>query len=908
MRSGSARSGTYAGWVAVAVVALTVAWPAAGATTYYVRSGGDDANDGLTPATALASVRPAARMLREPGDRLIVGPGTYREGNIAPFGNGTAEAPIVLFGDASGAATGDAAGPVLILPDNTPAATSGFYLRGRHDVVIEGFEIAGAKDAGIELRVRRRTGAQCSGIALRNNRIRGCRRAIRIGAVGDLEISGNHLIGPLDDKPARGWVGDGLVMAGTSTSLLRPTVIHNRIEDCFIGITAFWLGDGVIADNEVSTRARNLLVTGNEQLTVTGNQFRGPFRSGELYANDLVVRDNTFAGQVALGGPGDLEVRNNVFSGAKVGIRRNPVRAVIADNTLGQFFFGGGGDFEVTRNEGEAMRGKGVERLAFHDNRFTDLAKARVAGAADVHDNEARALTVSAADAMVHDNRLSGPVRVAADTAEIARNTAGALSVQRRPDPTPPAGTSFDVHDNTVAGPLSGMGADTVRISDNTAAGLLRVIARQAIEVTDNEAQGISCAAAAAGSQVTLTGNRSLHSAGPGLAVIGAEMATVTNNTATDSLDSGLVVRRVARLVAADNELSNNEIGGISLRVPPTGDCNENVDVAIDELITVVGIALQNRPFHECDAADVNRDRTVTVDEVVLSVGAALGRADALASTIELRDNRVEDNQRFGINIYARAATVAAGNRVLRTGGVPLAIHGLGPLSSAQLTGNVLGLGGREGLSVDAVDTAAIRDNVVFSNGDAGIVLRAAPGAEVTNNLVYANGGPGIAISVDDLRPSPGARLTNNTIYANADWGILIGSGATPSTGTLIRDNVLQHNVGGGIAVEAGSLPDTLIAFNDTPDGYGPGLFPEASNLDDDPQLVAPAGSDGQLGGAGFADDDFHLQPTSPAVDAGSAPAAELGITGSAIAGQTTDEGIVDLGYHYGAGNDALIH
>jgi nitrous oxidase accessory protein NosD len=902
MRSGS---GTYAGWLAAALVALTAAGPAAGATTYYVRAGGSDSNDGLTPGTALASVRPAARMLREPGDRLIVGPGTYREGNIAPFGNGTAESPIVLFGDATGAATGDRPGPVLILPDNTPAATSGFYLRGRHDIVIEGFEIAGARDAGIELRTRRRTGAECSGVALRNNRIRGCRRAIQIGAVGNLEVSGNHLIGPLDDSSPRGWVGDGLVMVGTANSKLRPTVTNNRIEDCFIGITGYWLDDAVITDNNIGTRARNLWVGSMGRLTVSKNQFRGPFRCGEVYGTDLTVTDNTFAASVAVSATGNLEVRNNAFT--KLGIRRSPARAVIADNTVGELFVGGGGDVEVTRIQGESARGKGIERLTFFDNTFSDLARLRVTGEAEVHDNQVRALTVSATDAMVHDNRVSGPLRVAGDTAEVARNTAAALSVQRRPDLPLASGTSFAVHDNTVAGPLSGLGAATVRVSDNTAAGLLRVVASQTIEVTDNEAQGIACNSSAAGSQVTLTGNRSLHSAGPGLAVIGAEMATIANNVATDSLDSGLVIRRVARIVASDNELSNNEIGGISLRVPPAGDCNENVDVAIDELVTVVGVALQNRPFHDCDAADVNRDRSVTVDEIVLSVGAALGRADPLASTIELRNNRVEDNQRFGINVFARAAVVVAGNRVLRTSGVPLAVRGLGPLSAAQLTGNVLGLGGREGLSVDAVDTATIRDNVVFSNGDAGIVLRAAPGAEVTNNLVYANAGPGIAISVDDPRPSPGARLTNNTIFGNGEWGILVGHGATPSTGTQIRNNVLQHNVGRGIAVEVGALPDLVIAFNDNADGYGPGVFPEATNFTDDPQLVAPAGADGLLGGAGFADDDFHLQPTSPAIDAGSATAAELGITGSAVAGRGTDEGIVDLGYHYG-GDDALIH
>src|SRR5262245_8007862 len=53
---------------AVAVTpVLAVCWTsAAAATTYYVRSTGSDGNDGLSPVTAFASVRPAARMLREP--------------------------------------------------------------------------------------------------------------------------------------------------------------------------------------------------------------------------------------------------------------------------------------------------------------------------------------------------------------------------------------------------------------------------------------------------------------------------------------------------------------------------------------------------------------------------------------------------------------------------------------------------------------------------------------------------------------------------------------------------------------------------------------------------------------------------------------------------------------------------
>jgi parallel beta-helix repeat protein len=278
-----------------------------------------------------------------------------------------------------------------------------------------------------------------------------------------------------------------------------------------------------------------------------------------------------------------------------------------------------------------------------------------------------------------------------------------------------------------------------------------------------------------------------------------------------------------------------------------------------------------------------------------------------MTSSVELRDNRVENNLRFGINVFARAAVLASGNRVLETGAVPLAIHGLGPLSAATVTGNLLGLGGAEGLVVDAVDTTRVRDNVVFSNRDAGILLRATPGGVVANNLVYAYGGPGISVGLGDPRPTTDVQLTNNTIFANGGWGIAIGSGDAPSTGTVVRHNVLQHNVAGGVAAAPGAMTGLSIGFNLNPDGYGDGVLPDVTNLADDPELVAPAGADGVLGDEGFADDDFHLQATSPAIDAGSATAAELGITGAAVAGRATDDGIVDLGYHYGATDSARM-
>lgn len=877
----------------VVAVALALGWPAtAPATTYFVRAGGDDANDGLTPATALASVRPAARRLREPGDRLVVGPGTYREGNISPFGNGTPEAPIVLVGDASGAATGDPPGPVTILPPNTPAATTGFYLRGRSDVVIEGFEVAAGTDACIEVRARWRRGwntpLPSTRIALRGNHLRDCKRGIKIADASDVEVSGNHIL----------RTNEGLNPYATT----RLTASGNVFEDGFIAITGSGLAEALITDNEVRSVARNLMVRVSDSITLTGNRFRGPNRVGEVIAARLTVLDNVFEARAALGATDDLEIRGNT-SRSHVGIRRSPARARIADNAVAALSVGGGGAVTIERNEGQALQVEGAAALTVVGNHFGDGMNVRRATAADLADNDTGQLTVRAAAATVRDNAVARRARVVADQAEVTGNTAGSLSVQAQEfghgPPTP--GSLLAIRGNVVAGLLAAVGADGVRLQANQVAGPVRIIARRAVEVVDTDAQGIATVASAAGSSVTLRNNRSRHASGPGLAVVGAETAAIADNVATDNGDSGLVVRRVAQLTASGNELSANGRGGASIRVPPVGDCNEDADVTIADLLTAVCVAAQHRPLHDCDAADANRDRAVRVNELVLAVNAALGRADPVTSAVALSDNRVERNARFGLDVYARAAVVAAGNRVLGNGGIPLAVHGLGPLGAATITGNELGNGGAEGLYVEFVDTVRVRDNVVFSNRDAGILLRATPGAAIANNLVYANGGPGIAVGLGDPRPATDVLVTNNTIFANGSWGIAVGSGSVPSTGTTIRDNILFQNVAGGVTAAAGALPGLAVEFNLNPDGYGPDVSPGTGDLAADPQLVAPAGADGVLGGAGFADDDFHLQASSPAIDAGSAPAADLDVTGSAVAGAATDEGIVDLGYHYPA-------
>lgn len=114
-------------WCAAALLAMALATLASvtpvSATTFYVRTNGNDAHDGLTPQTAFATIRHAGQSLLNPGDRAIVGPGEYHEGNIAPRRGGAAGQPVAFIADTPGTMTGDPPGPVVILPVRVKSAS-----------------------------------------------------------------------------------------------------------------------------------------------------------------------------------------------------------------------------------------------------------------------------------------------------------------------------------------------------------------------------------------------------------------------------------------------------------------------------------------------------------------------------------------------------------------------------------------------------------------------------------------------------------------------------------------------------------------------------------------------------------------------------------------------------------------
>jgi hypothetical protein len=64
--------------------------------------------------------------------------------------------------------------------------------------------------------------------------------------------------------------------------------------------------------------------------------------------------------------------------------------------------------------------------------------------------------------------------------------------------------------------------------------------------------------------------------------------------------------------------------GGPACIFPCTGDCNADCEVAINELILMVNVALFRRPVTACLAGDPNGDQRVAINELVTAVNRAL--------------------------------------------------------------------------------------------------------------------------------------------------------------------------------------------------------------------------------------------------------------------------------------------
>lgn len=134
---------------ALMIFGMTEARAAGAGNTYFVRTSGNDANDGLTVNTAFATIQKAVNSCTGAGNTIYVGRGTYSETvgigtkNGAAAGSGTAKDPNKIIGDYTGQYTGDGSGPVIL--DGSGTQYYGINIRRRNGWMIQGMYIKNQK-------------------------------------------------------------------------------------------------------------------------------------------------------------------------------------------------------------------------------------------------------------------------------------------------------------------------------------------------------------------------------------------------------------------------------------------------------------------------------------------------------------------------------------------------------------------------------------------------------------------------------------------------------------------------------------------------------------------------------------------------------------------------------------------
>lgn len=214
--SGIADLGFHYGATPAQVIAATL--PTA-SMPVYVRSSGADRNDGKTPSAAKATLTQAAK-LAGAGVTVIVGPGEYADANIGPPSSSGRSAFIA---DPSGQSTGDLPGPVLIDPALLrPGAdkSTAFMLSQACDVVVDGFHVRNASDAGIQVR------AGSHRAQVRNNHVFTNSRGVDVFDANDVRVVNNLIYDNDSGGIQLGTSGSG---GGANRAVLQNNTVYANV-------------------------------------------------------------------------------------------------------------------------------------------------------------------------------------------------------------------------------------------------------------------------------------------------------------------------------------------------------------------------------------------------------------------------------------------------------------------------------------------------------------------------------------------------------------------------------------------------------------------------------------------------------------------------------------------------------
>ena len=232
-----------------------------------------------------------------------------------------------------------------------------------------------------------------------------------------------------------------------------------------------------------------------------------------------------------------------------------------------------------------------------------------------------------------------------------------------------------------------------------------------------------------------------------------------------------------------------------------------------------------------------------------------------LSTSPVIKNNIIKANEPAGI--YCNRSSAVIVNNIISNNeeagiylenGCSLEIKG-NSIRQNKMSG--IGTGGTENSRIE------VRNNIIHDNDMAGIESRSAT-ATIFNNTIYENNDSGIICAVTPMD------IVNNTIVANSRSGIAVEG---PSAIPLIKNNIITHNGDSGIRAAGKGYSYNLLFSNNMTENcntdylwyirrqYG-SFEDEQSYLKHNDILADPLYVDA-------VHHDYHLQPSSPAIDAG---------------------------------------
>jgi archaellum component FlaG (FlaF/FlaG flagellin family) len=220
---------------------------------------------------------------------------------------------------------------------------------------------------------------------------------------------------------------------------------------------------------------------------------------------------------------------------------------------------------------------------------------------------------------------------------------------------------------------------------------------------------------------------------------------------------------------------------------------------------------------------------------------------DARGQTIVLASNVVHSTGKDGIHVDDASTAHIQYNTVYDINDDGVDAGG----GTILIAGNFVDDCGGNGIKSEGADHTTVSANQIFQAGSAGLDLDDAGTFTATNNIVADSSQASVLVETD---AGPHNLLYHNTLVGSAtgQQGTGINVTVTGFTITLANNIIVSHSV--GITATPGA---TLIVSNTLLWGNGDDPISGTAVLPNPPLLVAPA------------QQNYHLLPDSPAVDAG---------------------------------------